>query len=203
MYDEIKLGVSGDAGSFSEEAAFQYAQRVGISPKLHFLIDMENVLAAIESNLVDVGIFPVVNLNGGLVNMAFKAMGNHLFTPIDEVWLQVHQCLLTIPEVNINEITSVVSHPQAFAQCAQFLKNDLGHAKLVSWQDTAKAARDLSEARLAPTTAVIAPERSAFVYGLQVLRANIQDKNPNLTAFIVVKKPGGHFNKIKPGELWK
>jgi len=205
MRDDIKLGVSGDAGSFSEEAALQYAQRIGISPQLHYLIDMEGVLAAIETDKVDIGIFPVVNLNGGLVNMAFKAMGNHLFTPIDEIWLEIHQNLLALPGVTINQIQSIASHPQAFAQCRNFLEEEMDHAEIIHWQDTAKAAKDLSEGLLTPTTAVIAPECSAPIYGLKVLKTNIQDRNPNLTAFILVKKHRKTevFNEIKPGELWR
>ena len=83
------IGVSGDIGSFSEEAAFQYAKQVEMNPLLVYARDMEGVLAAIEAGSVDLGIFPVVNLYGGLVKPAFKAMGNYLFTPIIHYLLKI------------------------------------------------------------------------------------------------------------------
>lgn len=188
MNEIMKLGISGDAGSFSEEAALHYMERNHIPPSLVYLIDMEGVLKAVEEGHVDVGIFPVVNLRGGLVKPAFIAMGNHLFTPYDELWLEVRQCILTFPGTHVNQIKKIVSHPQAFAQCKHYLEREFKHAELVEWIDTAKAARDLSEGKLPPSCAVIAPERSAQIYHLEVMDKNVQDDNPNLTAFILVKK---------------
>ncbi len=181
-----RLGVSGDPGSFSEEAGLIYAQRVGIKPKLVYLTDMEGVLAAVDSGKIDIGIFPVVNSRGGLVKMAFEAMGKHLFTMIDEVWLDVRQCLLARPGVKVEQIKKIVSHPQAIAQCERYLLTTFKQADYVEWQDTAKAAHDLAAGKLGKNSAVIAPERAAQIYGLKVLTKNIQDNHPNLTTFIVV-----------------
>ncbi len=75
----IQLGVSGDVGSFSEEAALLYAKQKGLTVVLDYLIDMEGVLAALDNQEIEVGILPVVNLNGGLVKPALEAMDRHLF----------------------------------------------------------------------------------------------------------------------------
>lgn len=186
MRKKIILGVSGDPGSFSEEAGLLYAQRVGIKPNLAYLTDMEGVLNALEIKKIDIGIFPVVNSRGGLVKMAFEAMGSHLFTMIDEVWLDVRQCLLSKPGVKPNQLKKIVSHPQAIAQCERYLLKEFKKVDLVEWQDTAKAAKDLSTGKFAKTTAVIAPERAARLYNLEVMVKDIQDNHPNLTTFIVV-----------------
>ncbi len=184
------IGVSGDEGSFSEQAGLLYAKSIGIHPVLDYLIDMEGVLSAVENGMVDLGIFPVVNLRGGLVRMAYDAMGNYKFKVIDELWLHVHQCLLVKPGVNLQQIETIVSHSQAIAQCKDYLQKNLNHAELIEWQDTAKAARELSQGKLSATSAVIAPERAAILYGLEVMARNIQDDDPNLTAFIIVKNHG-------------
>ena len=191
MAKKITFGVSGDPGSFSEEAGLLYAQRMGITPTLVYLTDMEGVLAALTSCKIQIGIFPVVNSRGGLVKMAFEAMGNYLFTMIDEVWLDVRQCLLAKKGTHIHQIKKIVSHPQAIAQCERYLLREFRKAALIEWQDTAKAANDLSTGKLGKTSAVIAPQRAARVYGLEVLVKDIQDSHPNLTTFIVVtaKKP--------------
>jgi prephenate dehydratase len=189
MTKKTILGVSGDPGSFSEEAGLLYAQRVGIKPTLRYLTDMEGVLAALEQKKIDVGIFPVVNSRGGLVNMAFEAMGKYLFTMIDEVWLDVRQCLLAKPGIEVHHIKKIVSHPQAIAQCERYLSQKFKKASLIEWQDTAKAAKDLSTGKLGKMTAVIAPQRAARLYGLTVLIKDMQDNHPNLTTFIVVVNP--------------
>ncbi len=184
------IGVSGMAGSFSEEAALLYANNMKIVPELVYLIDMEGVLAALSQRKIDIGIFPVVNIHGGLVKPAFEAMGKYLFTPIDELWLDVKQCLLGLPGTDIKKIKKVISHQQALNQCKNYLKNKLNHVELVPWIDTAKAAKDLAEGRFSEEAAVIAPARSAEVYHLELIDKNIQDYHPNLTAFIITKQPG-------------
>jgi prephenate dehydratase len=189
MADKIIMGVSGLPGSFSEEAALRYGERANLSFQLAYLVDMEGVLSALVQKKIDMGIFPVVNIHGGLVKPAFEAMGKYLFVPIDELWLDVNQCLLALPGTKLHQIKKIVSHPQAFAQCKNYLKNEMGHAELIPWIDTAKAAKDLSEGMVSGTmTAVIAPERSAEIYHLEVLTKNIQDNTPNLTAFIITKR---------------
>ncbi len=188
MKNSIKIGVSGEVGSFSEEAGLLYASNHNINATLEYLIDMEGVLAAVENGTVDLGIFPVVNLYGGLVRMAYDAMGHHTFKVINELWLEVHQCLLVKSGVTKNQINNIVSHAQSIAQCRQYLQKNFTAATLIEWQDTAKAAKELSQGTLHAISAVIAPERSAHVYGLDIIAKNIQDVHPNLTAFIIVKK---------------
>lgn len=186
--EKKRLAVSGDTGSFSEEAGLAYARREGIECDLVYAIDMEGVLARMESGEVDLGIFPVVNSRGGLVQTAFEAMGRHHFEMIGELWLEVQQCLLCLPGVTKEKITEVTTHPQALSQCERYLKRELPTVPLIEWDDTAKAARDLVMGKLPATSAVIAPARAALVYGLEVIERSIQDMHPNLTTFIIVKK---------------
>jgi len=93
---------------------------------------------------------------------------------------------LARPGVAAHQIKKIVSHPQAIAQCERYLSQAFKKAALVEWQDTAKAAKDLSTGKLGKMTAVIAPQRAARLYGLTVLTKDIQDNHPNLTTFIVV-----------------
>lgn len=185
---KTKIGVSGDAGSFSEEAGLIYAQREGIEPEIIYAIDMEGVLSRLDKKEIEIGIFPVVNSRGGLVQTAFEAMGKHLFTLDGELWLEVHQCLMVLPGTKKEQIKKVTTHPQAISQCERYLRRELPTAKLIEWKDTAKAAKDLSTGILSSDTAVIAPARSAQIYNLEILDKGIQDNHPNLTTFIIVKK---------------
>ncbi len=184
----MKLAVSGDPGSFSEEAGRIYSQREGIEPELVFATDMRGVLVAVDAGDVDQGIFPVVNSRGGLVYPAFEAMGEFRFKMIGELWMEVFQCLMVLPGTTEADITEVTSHSQALAQCDRYLKKTFPALPLNEWQDTAKAAKDLHDGVLPKTTAVIAPARSAQIYGLEIIGKGIQDQRPNLTTFIVVEK---------------
>ncbi|HLX52636.1 MAG TPA: prephenate dehydratase domain-containing protein [Aquella sp.] len=184
----IKIGVSGDIGSFSEEAGINYAKRAKISDyKLAFLIDMEGVLAALAKGEIDIGIFPVVNNNSGLVRPAFEAMGRYLFDVIDEEHLDVSQCLLAKKFMPPGEISAIYSYTPAFNQCKLFLSG-LKDVKIIDWGDTAKAARDLASGVINEDCAVIGSARAAAAYGLQVIASNLQDVKPNVTMFVVVKK---------------
>ena len=184
---KLKLGISGAKGSFSEEAALQYITKNKFNFSLQYLMDMENVLAAIHNNRIDFGIFPVVNPHGGLVKMAFEAMGKYFFQMIDEVWLQVNHCLLVQPNIEQEQITRIVSHRQALAQCRHYIKDQFPNAKKIVWSDTAKAAEALACNEITSLSAVIAPQRCREIYNLKILASNIQDTHPNLTAFIVVR----------------
>ena len=188
MAELIRLGVSGEPGSFSEEAGELYSRQAGIQSTLDFLVDMEGVLAAVAARRIDLGIFPVVNSRGGLVTMAFEAMGKYLFTWIDQLSLNINQCLLARPGVRLGDIKKIVSHPQGLAQCGLYLQKELPHAERISWQDTAKAARQLAAGEIDAGSAVIASKRAAQIYGLDVLAENIQDTQPNITTFIIVKR---------------
>ncbi|MBI4250230.1 chorismate mutase [Candidatus Uhrbacteria bacterium] len=188
MKPTLKIGVSGDEGSFSEEAGILYATREGITPEIKYCIDMEGVLAALDRDEIDRGVFPVVNSRGGLVQTAFEAMGRHLFALTDEIWMEVQQCLLVLPGTKREDIARIATHPQAISQCERYLKREFPNVGIIDWEDTAKAARDLHAGTLEKITAVIAPARCAALYDLDILEKGIQDQHPNLTTFIVVSR---------------
>lgn len=184
----MRIAVSGDKGSFSEEAGFLYSNRQGVAPEMVYAIDMEGVLIALDKRDAEVGIFPVANSHGGLVQTAFSAMGRHLFEFIEELWMEVHQCLIVKPGIKKSEIKAIATHPQAITQCERYIKKELPRVKLIDWEDTAKAAKDLAGGILDKYTAVIAPARSAQLYNLEILQRGIQDVHPNFTTFIIVKR---------------
>lgn len=184
----MKIALSGEIGSFSEEAAMLYLNRNCLEADMLYATDMEGVLKAVNENKAEIGIFPVVNSRGGLVKPAFKAMGNYKFNYFDEVWLEVQQCLMKKPNSDINKITQIVSHSQALAQCGRYLDSNYPKAKRIEWQDTALAAKDLSENSLPENSLVIAPARAGKIYGLEIIETGIQDTRLNLTTFIVIKK---------------
>lgn len=183
------IGVSGDVGSFSEEAGLIYAAKMhNEAHSLKYLIDMEGVLIALNNDEIDVGVFPFVNYNSGIVWPAFSAMGRYSFMPIDDLQLNIEQCLMARTNLPLTQIKELYSYTPAFEQCKSFI-NHYGF-KLIDWGDTAKAARDLAAGTLPLNAGVVASAKAALAHGLTIIQHGIQDLQPNITRFIVVKKLG-------------
>jgi len=186
---KLKIGVAGAVGSFSEEAALEYARENKISDfEILYLISVEEVLKHVTQEKANLGIFPLENSNGGVVYEAVDAMSKYIFNIEKYFEIDVRQCLMVYPGTNPGDIKAIASHPQALKQCKMYLRRKWPEVELVEWQDTAKAAEDLNQGKLEKTTAVIAPKRSAEIYKLDLIEENIQDLKFNFTTFLTVKK---------------
>lgn len=185
----VRIGVSGVKASFSEEAAKHYCHKNNVKEYvLEYLVGVDQVLTALDDKTVDLGIFPIENSNGGIVYEAVYAMSKHLFDIQHMFEIDVKHCLLVKKGVNTADIQQITSHDQALKQCRMYLKRRLPDVELVSYEDTAKAARDLSEGNLSEKTAVIASKAAAELYDLDILEEGIQDLKFNFTTFIAAKR---------------
>ncbi len=194
--EKIRIGVAGSLGSFSEEAAREYVRENKISNyEILYLISVDNVLKMVTQGQADLGIFPIENSNGGLVYEAVNAMSKYIFDIQKYFEIDVRQCLMVYPGLNPGEIKAIASHDQALKQCKMYLRRKWPRVELVEWEDTAKAAEDLKKGKLSQNTAVIAPKRSAEIYGLDLLEENVQDLKFNFTTFLAVKKAGKQHKK--------
>ncbi len=184
-----QIGLMGAKGSFSEEAARTYANKAGIKAfDLHYLINAENVLSALEKGEIDIAIFPIENSNGGIVLEAVHAMSKHNFDIKKIFEIDVHHNLLVKKGTRAGEITAITSHDQAIKQCRMYLKRMWPTAEIQVYVDTAKAAADLANGTLPRTTAVIASRAAAKIYKLDILEESIQDLKWNYTSFIAATK---------------
>lgn len=189
MADNISLGIMGAQGSFSEEAAREYAQNEHLQNfSIEYLVTAERVLGAVEAGDVDKGIFPIENSNGGVVIEAVYAMAGHVFTIEKMFEIDVHHNLLVKPGVTADSITKITSHEQALKQCRMYLKRKWPSVDIAEYKDTALAAKDLSEGTLSEHVAVIAPKAAAKLYGLDILEESIQDLKFNYTSFLCISK---------------
>jgi len=189
MTDKLRVGISGDKGSFSEQAADNYAEKNKIDDyDISYLVSVENVLESLDKGEIDRGIFPIENSNGGIVIEAVYAMSKHIFNIEQMFEIDVQQCLLAKKGKNISDIKKIVSHQQALRQCRMYLKRKWESIDLEEYADTAKAAKDLGEGNLPDNCAVIAPIGCAELYGLDVLETGIQDLKFNYTVFLAVSK---------------
>ncbi len=186
-----KVGFQGEHGAFSEVAALKLEPGADLRP-CRTLADVFNQA---ESGGLDAAVVPVENSLAGSIGDTYDLLLNHNLTVTGETIISIEHCLLALPGVVLADIKRVISHPQALAQCRDYLQ-DLG-VEAVPHYDTAGAAKSLKECP-SGVTAAIASERAAGEYGLEILARNIQSGRDNFTRFYRVEhdsRPRGPKNK--------
>ncbi len=186
MGEVCRVGVMGIRGSFSEEAALEYARDNKLGEvEIVELVSTDRVLRAVAAGEVDLGIFALENSNGGVVYESVYAMAAHRFHVEDLFEIDVNHTLLVRPDLpGRGAIDRIASHQQALRQCRMWLRHHFPTTLVTEEPDTAEAARMLATGELPPTSAVIAAERCAELFGLRVMERRIQDLKFNFTTFV-------------------
>ena len=185
----VIIGIQGGKGSFSEEAAQIFSSNHGINnPKIDYLISSKAVLESVECGKINFGVFAMENAQGGVVIESVEAMAKYRCQIIEMFHIPVSQNLLSQGGLDIGDITEVHSHQQALRQCKDYLAEHFWARPLIEADDTAEAARRLSQGKLPKTAGVIGSKYCAELYGLNILQKDIHDLKHNLTLFLSVEK---------------
>jgi prephenate dehydratase/chorismate mutase len=179
--DHQLTAFQGEHGAFSEVASREWNSDLIPVPCGEF----PQVFEGVESGLYDYGIVPVENTLGGSVDQVNRLLISTDLHVIGAVELAIHLCLLALPETDHKEIRAVYSHPQALAQSRNFLSRN--RLDPVPYSDTAGAAKMLAEKR-PKGTAAIASGLCAKLYGLEIIKEDIQDLERNMTRFLVLSR---------------
>jgi prephenate dehydratase len=183
----MTIAIAGSQGSFSHQAAELYITGEGLTDvTLDYALDSAGVFAALKAGTADLGLMPIYNNTGGLVKMTLDAMGQHTFTVKAAFDMSVQQCLLILPNVRPDVAMKIYSHPQALAQCQNYLDLTWPECLLEEYSDTAQAAADLEAGKLPTESMVLASKLSAELYHLRVVAEGIQDNKDNKTVFVVL-----------------
>jgi prephenate dehydratase len=174
----VKIGVLGPEGTNSDRAARLWKP----DSDLIYFGDFEDVLRAVEAGEVDVGIVPLENSLEGAIGLTMDLLLQMPLCIEGEVNLPIRHCLVGRGD---GEVKVILSHPQALAQCRQYLRQHYPAAEIRSTGSTSHAARLAQEF---PEMAAIAGAGTAERYSLKVLAKDIQDGSENITRFAVVGK---------------
>ena len=180
-----RVAYLGPAGTFSELAALGY---FGSSLSRVPCASIDEVFRTTSAGAADFGVVPVENSTEGVVA---RSLDLFLHTPlfiIGETSLFVRHNLLRKGD-SLKGITAVLAHPQALAQCHDWLSTHLPQAERRPVASNAEGAR---LAGLDPTLAGIASDRAASEFGLHVVAPAIQDDPHNRTRFAIVTHPHQH-----------
>lgn len=161
------------------------ATRIFPSGSILYFRYFENVFQAVEQGLCRYGILPIENSTAGSVNRIYDLMMEHHCYIVRSCRVKIDHCLLALPGATMEGIKDVYSHEQAIAQCQGFLR-ELG-AKVHPAANTAIAAQMVQQSGR-KDIAALSSRSCAELYGLNCLKASVQDTGANFTRFICISK---------------
>lgn len=177
-----RVAYLGPAGTFSEQAALQF---FGSSIERMPCSNLDEVFRATAAGSAEFGVVPMENSTEGVISRSLDLLLTSPLHVIGETSLLVRHNLLRLTN-SLEGIEAVYAHPQALAQCQNWLNTHLPHAERHAAASNAEGAR---LAATNPAWAGIASERAGAEFGLHVVKHAIQDDAFNRTRFAVVCLP--------------
>jgi prephenate dehydratase len=177
----MKIAYQGEPGANSHIACVENFPESEPLPCATF----EDSFAALRDGAADLAMIPIENSIAGRVadiHALLPASNLHI---IGETFLPIRFQLLALPGATLSDLRSVHSHVMALGQCRKIIR-ELG-LKAVVAADTAGSAREVMEAG-DKTRASLATGLAGEIYGLKVLRANVEDEAHNTTRFVVLSR---------------
>jgi prephenate dehydratase len=179
--NKIKIAFQGEKGAYSHiacEEIFKGAEIKNCSTfeeTFKFTFENEDVTA----------IIPLENSLAGRVADIHYLLPKYKLQIYGEHFQKVEHCLLSKQDAELKDIKYVRSHAQAIGQCQNIIKKN--KFKPIISVDTAGSAKDLAESK-DKSIAAIASNLSAKIYGLKILKKNIEDETGNVTRFLIMGK---------------
>lgn len=144
-----------------------------------------DVFKAVEKGEVEYGMIPLENSYAGRVSEIHNLLQDSGVFIVAEHFFPITHSLAGIDGATVEDVKEVLSHPQALMQCQNKLR-DLG-MQLREFSNTAEAAKFVASGN-DKSKAAICSKHAADLYGLKILRENMQDLEANMTVFIVISK---------------
>ena len=176
---KLKIAFQGMSGAYSNMACEECFPNANAIPCISF----ENMLDTTKSKASDLAMVPIENSVAGRVADIHNLIPESGLHIIGEHYQKVNHQLMALKGATLKTIKTVKSHSQGLAQCRKLIKQ-LNIAP-VQHIDTAGAAHELSKGNDI-TVAAIASKMAAKIYGLKILKKNIEDEVNNTTRFLIM-----------------
>lgn len=174
------VACQGVEGAYSQLAC----DKLFAAPNIMYFHTFEAVFRAVESGLCEYGVLPIENSTSGSVRGVYDLLGQFSFHIVRSARIHVLHRLLAKPGVSFPEIREIYSHTHALEQCSEFLAG-LRDVKVTPAENTAIAAQMVHQSQ-GGEKAAISSQDCAELYGLSVLREDVQNTANNYTRFILI-----------------
>ncbi len=177
-----RIGYFGPEGTFTQEALIHAS--AGAELDLVPFATIYDTVMAVHDGVVQRALVPIENSLEGSVNATLDALAfeTENVAIVGEVVHPIQHCLIARTPLELDAIEAVVSHPQATAQCARFIRTRLPGARVLAGSSTAEAVRLVAEHD--GPWAALGNRVAAEHYGCHVLRAGVEDVAGNETRFV-------------------
>jgi len=180
-----RVAFQGELGAFSQQAARRiFGPHLQPLPCLAF----EDVFRRLVRRKADFAVIPIENSLAGSIHQNFDLLAKHSLESIGETYVRIEHHLIANPRARMADIRQVYSHPVALAQCRTFL-GSLRAAEEVSFYDTAGSVKFIRDKHLSNAAAVASAD-AARMYGMKILKRNIEDDRENYTRFLALARRG-------------
>jgi chorismate mutase/prephenate dehydratase len=184
MQPDLRVAFQGTEGAYGHQAALQHFAVSSRGVMLKAYPTFKAMLEAVIDGAVDRALLPIENTTAGSVHEAYDLLLRFNLSIVGEEIVDVRHCLLGVADVPIDTLRRIHSHPQALAQCSEFLSG-LPDCEGVAAANTALAARHVRD-QADPSEAAIASEEAGTHFGLHVLRRDLANQPVNYTRFVAV-----------------
>ncbi|MCB1505336.1 MAG: prephenate dehydratase [Hyphomicrobiaceae bacterium] len=174
-----RISYQGEPGANSHLACHEVYPQFDAVPYPTF----EDALAAVKTGEVRFAMIPIENSVAGRVADIHHLLPGAGLYIVGEHFLRVRHQLMALPGATLQTVNRVMSHTQALGQCRNTLRT-LG-LKPIPEADTAGSARLVSESE-DTTLAAIASSLAAEIYGLNILKSDVEDEEHNTTRFVIL-----------------
>jgi chorismate mutase/prephenate dehydratase len=184
----LRVAFQGIEGAYSHLAARQHFARA-VEPVTYLGCDrFHDVVEAVEKGRADAAVLPIENTTSGGINEVYDLLLHAEVSIVGEIKLRVDHCLLGIAPARLEDVRTILCHPQTVMQCSDFLAG-LPNCTLEYFTDTALSGKRVKEVGDI-SKAAIASEEAANILGLSVIARGIANQRENYTRFLVAaRKP--------------
>ena len=181
--EDTKVVYQGIPGAYQEQAMVQY---FGEDVKNFSVPEFKDVVKTLDRGEADYGVLPIENTSAGTVSGIYDMILDYDICVVGEESVDVKHVLAAIPGTSLDKIEKVYSHPQGLMQCKGFLDEhpDWDQVKVANTAISAKKVADDNK----PVKAAICSERAAKMYGLEILKREVNDEGNNTTRFVIMSK---------------
>jgi prephenate dehydratase len=186
-----KIAIQGIAGSFHEDAARKYFDDEITVVECKTFTSVCNL---IDTDQVSIAVMAIENSIAGSLLQNYALIREFHLKIIGEIYIHIQMNLMVNPGVTKADIKTIYSHPIAIKQCSEYMEMNFPDVHIIENQDTAASGKLVHDEKLMDAAA-IGNQRTAELYGLEILDSGLETNSKNYTRFFILSK------HVSPNEL--